>query len=155
MITREDVARVINEELYGAFPIEFGEISRNRQSMDSYVSKILETCQRRGFTYTDLRDGARALTEGDEGNYRITISKIVKYAEIEKKKRERRDGTGKRRIITPEEESYEMYLEEMKKPPQKRNEWLIRRLLPSCEIFTNPEAFKRKYGKYREEFEKY
>lgn len=60
-----------------------------------------------------------------------------------------------RRIVTTEEVSYEMYLAEMKKPPQKRNEWLIRRLLPSCEIFTNPEAFKRKYGKCREEFEKY
>ena len=84
-------------------------------------------------------------------DYKSFIDALYEY----KTRNDLKNGKSRRKIGTPEEESYEMYLEEMKKPPQKRNEWLIRRLLPSCEIFTNPEAFKKKYGKYREEFEKY
>lgn len=59
----------------------------------------------------------------------------------------------KRRIVTDDEEKYNMYLEEMKKPPEKRNEWLLERLKPSVIIMTNPEEYKRKHGAYREEFE--
>ena len=64
-------------------------------------------------------------------------------------------GKGNRRIVTEDETMYGYYLDEMKKPPEKRNEWLIRQCLPSCEIMTNPEAYKAKYGKYREEYEPY
>lgn len=60
----------------------------------------------------------------------------------------------KRRIVTPDEEMYNIYLQEMRKPPEKRNEWLIKQCLPSCEIMTNPEAYKKKYGAYREEYER-
>lgn len=63
-------------------------------------------------------------------------------------------GKGGRRIITEDEEMYQIYLNEMKKEPSKRNEWLIKRCLPSAEIMTNPEAYKHKYGKYREENER-
>lgn len=66
----------------------------------------------------------------------------------------KRGGNG-RRIITPDEEMYNTYLQEMAKEPSKRNEWLIQRCLPSCEIMTNPEAYKRKYGKTREENERF
>lgn len=59
-----------------------------------------------------------------------------------------------RRIVTPEEVMYQEYAKEMAKPPQKRNEEYIRRLLPGVEIFMNPEKYKEHYGAYREEFEK-
>lgn len=63
-------------------------------------------------------------------------------------------GKNARRIETVDEYMYNLYLKEMKKEPSKRNEWLIERLMPACEIMTNPEAYKAKYGKYREEFER-
>lgn len=66
-----------------------------------------------------------------------------------------KSGNGNRRIVTTDEEMYNLYLKEMAKPVEKRNEWLIKQCLPSCEIMTNAEAFKKKYGKYREEFERY
>lgn len=72
-----------------------------------------------------------------------------------KARNDAKKGMSSRRIITEDEEMYNIYLAEMKKEPSKRNEWLIERCLPSCEIMTNPEAFKKKYGKYREEFERY
>lgn len=71
-----------------------------------------------------------------------------------KARNDAKKGSSKRRIVTTDEEMYGLYLKEMAKPIDKRNEWLIKRCLPSCEIMTNPEAFKRKYGRYREEFER-
>lgn len=66
----------------------------------------------------------------------------------------RYENKGTRRIVTVDEEMYNLYKEEMKKEPGKRNEWLIKQCLPFCEIMTNPEAYKYKYGKCREEYEK-
>lgn len=59
-----------------------------------------------------------------------------------------------RRIVTPEEEMYNIYLNEMKKPPKERNEELIRMCLPSAQLFTDPKAYRMHFGKSREEFEK-
>lgn len=154
-MTRDEVVKIINEELYGAYPVEFGEIARNNVAMDSYVKKLMETFTRNKFTYSDVRDGVRRLVEGDDGKWKPSINLIVRYAKDEQAKRLRREGTGTRRIVTEDEQMYDIYLAEMKKPIEKRNEWLIRQCLPSCEIMTNPEAFKKKYGKYREEYERY
>ena len=154
-MTRDEVVKIINEELYGAYPVEFGEIARNNIAMDSYVKKLIETFTRNKFTFEDVRDGIRKLVEGDDGKWKPSINLIVRYAKDEQAKRLRREGVGTRRIVTEDEQMYNIYLQEMKKEPSKRNEWLIQRCLPSCEIMTNPEAYKKKYGKYREEYEKY
>ena len=154
-MTREEVTDLINKELYGAYPVELGEIARNSVAMNSYVEKLMETFTRHNFTYSDVRDGIRKLVEGDEGGYKPRLNNIVKYANVEKTLRERREGTGTRRIVTEDETMYGYYLDEMKKPPEKRNEWLIRQCLPSCEIMTNEQAYIRKYGKPRKEFERY
>lgn len=154
-MTREEVTTLINDELYGAYPVEFGEIARNNSSMNCYVMKLLETFNRHNFTFTDVRDGIRKLVEGDDGKWKPSINLIVKYAENEKTKRMRREGIGTRRIVTEDEVMYETYLAEMKKSPEKRNEWLIKQCLPSCEIMTNESAYIKKYGKPRKEFERY
>lgn len=152
---REDVAKIINEELYGAYPVEFGEIARNNTAMDSYVKKLLETFNRNKFSYEDVRDGIRRLVEGDDGKWKPSINLIVKYAKEEQSKRLRREGVNTRRIVTEDEEMYNLYLNEMKKEPSKRNEWLIHRCLPSAKIMNDAEAYKKKYGKSREENERY
>lgn len=122
------------------------------------LAKVCNGWERLYESVTDYQSFIDALYEynknADYPNPPTTKQWIQAYKNV-KTRNDAKNGKSRRRIITPEEESYQMYLEEMKKQPQKRNEWLIRRLLPSCEIFTNPEAFKRKYGKYREEFEKY
>lgn len=60
----------------------------------------------------------------------------------------------KRRIETPEEVMYRIYLEEINKPRGKKNEDLIRRCLPSAMLFTNEAEYKKHFGKSREEFER-
>lgn len=64
------------------------------------------------------------------------------------------DETAVRRIVTPEEQMYNIYLEEMNKPVNQRDEWLIRQCLPAAKIMTDPEAYRRHFGKPREEYEK-
>jgi len=65
-----------------------------------------------------------------------------------------RSGRGGKRIITDDESRYQIYLQEMKKEPDKRDERLIQMCLPSAEIMCNKEAYIQKYGKPREEYER-
>lgn len=60
-----------------------------------------------------------------------------------------------KRIETPEEVIYGLYLQEMAKEPSKRNESKIRQYLPYAQLFNDPVAYKRHFGKPREEFERY
>ena len=123
---------------------------------ESHRDSVMKLWQDRGFLKFERDLLIKAFYEYEDTAEKPYVAPRPKQImDAYKTVKARYENKANRRIITPEEESYQMYLEEMKKPPQKRNEWLIRRLLPSCEIFTNPEAFKRKYGKYREEFEKY
>lgn len=65
-----------------------------------------------------------------------------------------KSGKRYRRIETPEEVMYQIYLNEMKKPRAKRNEWLVEQALPYAKLFNDEEAYIRYFGKSREEFEK-
>ena len=154
-MTREEVADLINKELYGAYPLDYDAIARNRAAMDSYVSKLLESFNRNGFVYSDVRDGIRKYSEGEEGKWKPSLNDLVRYSRLEKNMRERREGVGRRRISTFEEDLYDIYLSEMKKEPSKRNEWLIRQCLPAAELLNDPEAYHRKYGASREEYERF
>lgn len=59
-----------------------------------------------------------------------------------------------RRIETPEEVMYQIYQNEIYKDPDKRNQDLIDMCKPAAALFTSKEAYKKHFGKYREEFEK-
>ena len=63
-------------------------------------------------------------------------------------------GRSVRRIETPEEVLSNMYHYEMRKPPNKRNEWLIRRCIPYARLFQDENAYIKYFGKPRKEFEK-
>lgn len=61
----------------------------------------------------------------------------------------------RRRIETPEEVIYQLYQQEMKKEPSKRDETAIRSYLPYARLFNDEEAYKKHFGKTRKEFERY
>lgn len=150
-MNREQIADILNN-LYLIYPRMFEKLEDPRR-MERYISKW--TTYLEGLEHDDVIKGIDRYVLSDKGNYNPSVKDIVNYAKEEQKKRERAEGTGKRRIVTEDEQMYNIYLAEMKKEPSKRNEWLIQRCLPSCEIMTNPEAYKKKYGKYREEYERY
>lgn len=150
-LNREHIADILNN-LYLIYPRMFEKLEDPRR-MERYITKW--TTYLDGLQHDDVIKGIDKYVLSDKGNYNPSVKDIVNYAREEQIKRERKEGTGKRRVVTTDEEMYNLYLKEMAKPVEKRNEWLIKQCLPSCEIMTNAEAFKKKYGKYREEFERY
>lgn len=122
------------------------------------LAKVCQGWERLYDRVTDYRSFIDALYEynknADYPNPPTTKQWLQTYKNV-KTRNDSASGNSKRRIVTEDEQMYNLYLKEMKKEPSKRNEWLIERCLPSCEIMTNPEAYKKKYGKYREEYEKY
>ena len=122
------------------------------------LAKVCQGWERLYDKVTDYRSFIDALYEynknADYPNPPTTKQWLQTYKNV-KARNDSASGNSKRRIVTEDEQMYNLYLKEMKKEPSKRNEWLIERCLPSCEIMTNPEAYKAKYGKYREEYEIY
>ena len=122
------------------------------------LAKVCQGWERLYDKVTDYRSFIDALYEynknADYPNPPTTKQWLQTYKNV-KARNDSASGNSKRRIVTEDEQMYNLYLKEMKKEPSKRNEWLIQRCLPSCEIMTNPEAYKKKYGKYREEYERY
>lgn len=150
-MNREQIADILNN-LYLIYPRMFEKLEDPRR-MEKYISKWTKYLE--GLEHDDVIKAIDRYVLSDRGNYNPSVKDIVDYSKVEKSKRERREGTGSRRIVTEDEQMYNIYLTEMKKEPSKRNEWLIQRCLPSCEIMTNPAAYKNKYGKTREEYERY
>lgn len=110
----------------------------------------------RGFLNYDKDLFIKALylyEDTSEKNYLAPRPKQIMDAYKTVKARER--NSGERRIVTPEEVMYEIYLKEMEKPTEKRNEDLVRRCLPAARLFNDPEAYRKHFGKTREEYEKY
>lgn len=122
------------------------------------LAKVCQGWERLYDKVTDYKSFIDALYEynknADYPNPPTTKQWLQTYKNV-KARNDSASGNSKRRIVTEDEQMYNLYLKEMKKDPSKRNEWLIERCLPSCEIMANPEAYKAKYGKYREEHERY
>lgn len=122
------------------------------------LAKVCQGWERLYDKVTDYRSFIDALYEynknADYPNPPTTKQWLQTYKNV-KARNDSASGNSKRRIVTEDEQMYNLYLKEMKKEPSKRNEWLIERCMPSCEIMTNPKAYKAKYGKYREEYERY
>ena len=118
---------------------------------------LMETWVERGLLKLDCDLFRKALYEYEDTAEKAYIAPRHRQIMDAYRTVEARAGYGKRkrRIVTEDETMYGYYQEEMAKPPEKRNEWLIRQCLPSCKIMTDPEAYKAKYGKYREEYEPY
>lgn len=123
----------------------------NPQIRNRYVG--LYTKFLNNLSLQDVLKGIDKYVLSDQGKYQPGINEIVNYAKTEQSIRQRKEGASSRRIVTEDEMMYNLYLNEMKKEPSKRNEWLIEQCLPSCEIMTNEQAYIKKYGKPRAENE--
>ena len=147
-MTDAELNEVLNA-LYLVYPSMFKNIEDPRRR-ERYVRWYND--QIGDLDAIDCLNGLKKYNRSEQGKYNPSVYDIINYAKAEKRKR--LAGSANRRLVTEDEEMYNLYLKEMRKPAEKRDEWLIQRCLPSCEIMTNPEAYKAKYGKYREEFEK-
>ena len=123
---------------------------------ESHRDSVMKLWQDRGFLKYEKDLLIKAFYEYEDTAEKPYVAPRPKQImDAYKTVKARFENKGRRRIVTEDEEMYNIYLQEMAKPVEKRNEWLIRQCLPSCEIMTNPEAFKKKYGTYREEYERY
>lgn len=122
------------------------------------LAKVCSGWERLYDSVKDYRSFVDALYEynknADYPNPPTTKQWLQTYKNV-KARNDAKNGSSKRRIVTEDEQMYDLYLNEMTKPVEKRNEWLIRRCLPSAQIMNDPGRYKAKYGKTREEYERY
>ena len=149
-LNRDEIIEVLNT-LNTLYPMAFNNLSSEKRR-NIYISQY--TKHLGDIPFNDVMTAIDNWVANDESGKAPTISVLKARANKERDRRLSKEGRGSRRIETVDEYYYNLYLVEMKKEPSKRNEWLIQQLLPACEIMTNPEAYKAKYGKYREEFER-
>ena len=109
----------------------------------------------RGFLKLDKDLFTKALYEYEDTSDKNYLAPRPKQIlEAYKTVKARSENKTNRRIETPEEVIYSLYLQEMKKEPSKRDENKIRTYLPYARLFNDPMAYKRHFGKTREEFER-
>lgn len=109
----------------------------------------------RGFLKLDKELFKKALYEYEDTNEKNYVAPRPKQIlDAYKTVKARTENKSNRRIETPEEVIYNLYLAEMKKEPSQRDETKIRSYLPYAQLFNDPAAYKRHFGKTREEFEK-
>lgn len=150
-MNRSEIVEILNN-LYLIYPRMFEKLEDPKR-MDMYVLKYSKYFQ--GLQHDDIMNGIDRYVLSDKGNYNPSVKDIVNYAKAEQKKREHKEGIGTRQIETDDEVRYNIYLQEINKEPSKRNETLIRMCMESARIMTEPGAFEKKYGKTREEYERY
>jgi hypothetical protein len=150
VLSRDEIKTILND-FYLVYPSMFKDIEDPRRK-DRYISLYEKYigC----FTYEDVTRGLEKYIQSEQGKYSPSIHDIIGFSKVEQKQRLRKEGNSDARIETPEEVMYQIYLNEMKKEPGKRNEDLIRRCLPAAKLFNEPEAYKRHFGKTREEYER-
>lgn len=116
---------------------------------------MMKIWNERGFLKLDKELFKKALYEYEDTSEKNYVAPRPKQIlDAYKTVKARTENKSDRRIETPEEVIYGYYLEEMKKEPSKRNEAKIRSYLPYAQLFNDPDAYKRHFGKTREEFEK-
>ena len=149
-MNRTEMASCLNI-LYLAYPRMFERLDdpeRKEAYLQLYGRHLNE------FDFKDVKNAIDSYISSDSGKYQPSIAELKRLSEQEKKERIFHETKGSRRIETPEEVMYNIYLEEMDKPADKRNEWLIRQCLPAAKIMTDPNEYRRHFGKPREEYEK-
>lgn len=148
-MSRDEIVKTLNN-LHLVYPRMFKDIEDPRRK-EQYIS--LYTKYLGEFECVDVTSGIDKYIESEQGRYEPSLNDLINYSKAERARRLSKKGGSGRRIVTDDEWRYELYLNEMKKDPEKRNEWLMKRCLDSYEIMTSPEKYIAKHGKPREEFE--
>lgn len=108
----------------------------------------------RGFLKYDKDLFIKALYEYEDTSEKSYLAPRIKQIKDAYKTVKARQCHGDRVIVTQEEYYYELYQAEMKKDPDKRDEYLIRGCLPYVKRYLEPDAFYEYYGMSREEYER-
>ena len=101
-----------------------------------------------------LIDTLYKIDEEAETKQEPTTKKIMA---VYKSLYERKIGRSGRRLVTNEETLCNLFHEEMKKPYDKRDYWLLDQIKWTVPLFEGEgweERYKAHFGKYREEYEK-
>lgn len=132
------------------YPASFNNTQSERRR-NIYINKFTKILG--DLTFEDVNKAIDNWLLNDENGKAPTVSVLRARAIKERDRRLHKEGTGTRRIETIDEVMYNIYLTQMSLEPKERNEELIRRCLPSCEIMTNEQAYIKAYGKPRKEYE--
>lgn len=149
-MTREDIITILND-LYLVYPRLFKDIEDPRRK-ERYVS--LYTKYLGDYDIRDVKNALDVYIKSENGRKEPSFNDLINISNIEKRKRESKEGSGGRRIETPEEVMANLFHEEMKKPREKRNEELLEMTKYYAGLFQDPERYRAHFGAYREEFEK-
>ena len=145
-MTSTEIFRALNEFI-ALYPNYYK--NQSRESME----RIARSWMKKYEDVTDYDTFINALYEFERTSDYSSPPTTKQLLDLYKTLRMRKK-TEERRIETPEEVMYNLYLKEMQKPPEKRDETLIRMCLPCAKLFNDPVAYKKHFGKSREEFEK-
>lgn len=146
-MTSTEIFRALNEFI-ALYPNYYK--NQSRESME----RIARSWMKKYEEVTDYDTFINALYEFERSSDYSNPPTTKQLLDLYKSMGVRKNKSSERRIETPEEVMYQLYLKEMKKPADKRDETLIRMCLPSAKLFNDPEAYRRHFGKPREEFEK-
>lgn len=114
------------------------------------------------FEYTDVINGFYNYVENTSDKYAPSIKQLKEFAELAKRKRLNKQGKATRRIVTPEEDMANEYIEIMNRAKKRgsmtdEEDRQVHILLPYYEMFFGPhkdELYLKHFGKSREEFER-
>ena len=149
-LNRDEIVDILND-LYLVYPRLFKDIE-NPKRRDRYVG--LYTKYIGEFKHIDVKKALDKYIASELGKNSPSMNDLIHYSKIERQKRESEEGSGRRRIETPEEVMANMFHQEMAKPHDKRDYDLLERTKYYVNLFQDPEAYKKHFGKSREEFER-
>lgn len=104
--------------------------------------------------FIDVSKAIDDYVANDEVNKSPTLAVIRRKAIREREKRHAKEGKSTRRIETPEEVMANIFHEEMSKPREQRDYFLLERTKYYAGLFQDDEAYRKHFGKSREEFER-
>lgn len=114
------------------------------------------------FEYTDVINGLYAYYDSEKAKYTPSVRDLKEFARIAKRNRENKQGIGHRRIVTPEEDMANEYIEIMDRAKKRgtmtdEEDRKVHILLPYYEMFFGThkdELYLKHFGKPRAEFER-
>jgi len=150
-LTSTEIYRALNEFM-SLYPNYYK--NQSRESME----RVAQSWMRKFDKVTDYNTFIDALYEfeqkSDYPNPPTTKQMLDLYRTVKMRKASEKGQSG-RRIETPEEVAAQIFHQEMEKPREKRNYDLLERTKYYAGLFQDDEAYKKHFGKYREEYEKY
>ena len=154
-MNRDEIITILND-LYLVYPRLFKDLEDPRRR-DRYIG--LYTKYLGEFKLVDVKNALDTYIKSENGRKDPSFNDLINLSKIERKKRENHEGTGQRRIITPEEVAADLFHKEMAKPHEKRDYKLLGMTKFYAAMFTDDEEgrenYKKHFGKSREEYESY